>query len=232
MHARPLTSCPTQSNPVDSSLPGSSVHGILQARIPEWEAMPSSRYLSHPGIKLAPLLSPALADRFFTISTIRGSQTKASIHQFSFPSDSFKLREFDYVYIKWNYFVTKKRGGGGASLVVQTVKHLPANAGDPGWIPGSGRHLGEGNSNPFQYSCLENFSMDGGTCKVVVHGFAKNRTQLILWHFHFHIKYYKNFDRMYIRSTFQDYSKKSIRQAILTFHRSKNSSTKWALIMI
>ena len=111
MHARPLTSCPTQSNPVDSSLPGSSVHGILQARIPEWEAMPSSRYLSHPGIKLAPLLSPALADRFFTISTTRGSQTKASIHQFSFPSDSFKLREFDYVYIKWNYFVTKKGGG-------------------------------------------------------------------------------------------------------------------------
>ena len=30
------------------------------------------------------------------------------------------------------------------------------NAGDPGLIPGLGRSLGEGNGNPFQYSCLEN----------------------------------------------------------------------------
>ena len=33
----------TLSNPMDSSLPGSSVHGILQARILEWLAMPSSK---------------------------------------------------------------------------------------------------------------------------------------------------------------------------------------------
>ena len=35
------------------------------------------------------------------------------------------------------------------------------NAGDPGLIPGLGRSLGEGNGNPFQYSCLEN-PMDRG----------------------------------------------------------------------
>ena len=35
------------------------------------------------------------------------------------------------------------------------------NAGDPGWIPGSGRSPGEGNGNPLQYSCLEN-PMDRG----------------------------------------------------------------------
>ena len=35
------------------------------------------------------------------------------------------------------------------------------NAGDPGSIPGSGRSSGEGNGNPFQYSCPEN-PMDGG----------------------------------------------------------------------
>ena len=34
------------------------------------------------------------------------------------------------------------------------VKNMPANAGDTGSIPGSGRSSGEGNSNPFQYSCL------------------------------------------------------------------------------
>ena len=34
------------------------------------------------------------------------------------------------------------------------VKNLPADAGDAGSIPGSGRSTGEGNANPLQYSCL------------------------------------------------------------------------------
>ena len=36
-------SCPTLFDSMDCSLPGSSVHGIFQARILEWVAMPSSR---------------------------------------------------------------------------------------------------------------------------------------------------------------------------------------------
>ena len=36
------------------------------------------------------------------------------------------------------------------------VKNPPASAGDVGSIPGSGRSSGGGNSNPLQYSCLEN----------------------------------------------------------------------------
>ena len=43
MHAKLLQSCPTLWDPMDCSLPGSSVHGILQARILEWVAMPFSR---------------------------------------------------------------------------------------------------------------------------------------------------------------------------------------------
>ena len=35
------------------------------------------------------------------------------------------------------------------------VKNLPANAGDLGLIPQSGRYPGERNDNPLQYSCLE-----------------------------------------------------------------------------
>ena len=42
-----------------------------------------------------------------------------------------------------------------APLVAQTVKNLPANAGDPGSITESGRYLREGNGNPLQYSCLK-----------------------------------------------------------------------------
>ena len=41
--AKSLQLCPSLCNPVDCSLPGSSVHGILQARILEWGAMSSSR---------------------------------------------------------------------------------------------------------------------------------------------------------------------------------------------
>ena len=37
-------SCPTLSDPMDCSLPGSSVHGIFQARILEWGAIAFSRY--------------------------------------------------------------------------------------------------------------------------------------------------------------------------------------------
>ena len=43
-----LQSYPTLCNPMDSSPPGSSVHGILQARILEWVAMPCSRGSSGP----------------------------------------------------------------------------------------------------------------------------------------------------------------------------------------
>ena len=35
--------CPTPCNPIDGSLPGSSVDGILQARILEWVVIPFSR---------------------------------------------------------------------------------------------------------------------------------------------------------------------------------------------
>ena len=42
-HAKSLHLCPTLCNPVDHSPPGSSVQAILQARIPEWVAVPSSR---------------------------------------------------------------------------------------------------------------------------------------------------------------------------------------------
>ena len=37
--AKSLQSCPTLRDPVDCSLPGSSIHGILQARVLEWGAI-------------------------------------------------------------------------------------------------------------------------------------------------------------------------------------------------
>ena len=55
------------------------------------------------------------------------------------------------------------------------VKNLPANAGDTGSIPGSGNFPGEGNGNPFQYSCLGN-PTDRGAWWAIVHGVAKSWT--------------------------------------------------------
>ena len=55
------------------------------------------------------------------------------------------------------------------------VKNMPVKAGDAGSIPGSGRYPGEGNGNPFQYSCLGN-PMDRGAQWALVHGVAKNQT--------------------------------------------------------
>ena len=56
-------------------------------------------------------------------------------------------------------------------------KESACSAGDPGWIPGSGRSPGEGNGNPLQYSCLEN-PMDRGGWPAIVHGVAKSPTGL------------------------------------------------------
>ena len=52
------------------------------------------------------------------------------------------------------------------------VKNSPANSGDPGSIPGSGRSPGEGNGNLLQYSLLEN-PTDRGAWWAAVHGVAK-----------------------------------------------------------
>ena len=48
VHAKSLQSFPTLCDPIDCSLSGSSVHGILQARLLEWVAVPSSRGSSRP----------------------------------------------------------------------------------------------------------------------------------------------------------------------------------------
>ena len=55
------------------------------------------------------------------------------------------------------------------------VKNPPANAGDPGSIPGLGRSPGERKGYPLQFSCLENL-MDRGAWWAIVHGVAKNQT--------------------------------------------------------
>ena len=69
-------------SPMDCSPPGSSVRGILQARILEWVAMPPAGDLPNSGIKPMSLMSPALADGFFTTST---TWEAPSLHTYILP---------------------------------------------------------------------------------------------------------------------------------------------------
>ena len=57
-------------------------------------------------------------------------------------------------------------------------KESVCDAGNWGLIPGWGRSPGEGNGNPFQYSCLEN-SIDRGDWQAIVHGVVRIGDDLV-----------------------------------------------------
>ena len=65
MCAKSLQLCLTLWDPMDYSLPGSSVHGIFQTRILEWLLCPSPGDFPDPGIEPLALMSLALAGGFF-----------------------------------------------------------------------------------------------------------------------------------------------------------------------
>ena len=83
---------------------------------------------------------------------------------------TYNGKESDKRYI---YLYTIHTHPGGS-----VVKNLPANAGDAGLIPGSGRYPGGGNGNPLQYSCLEN-PMNKGLWQATVHGITKNQIRIL-----------------------------------------------------
>ena len=195
------------ATPWNCSLPGSSIHGILWARILEWVAIPSSTRSLEP----VSLMSPALAGGFFTISTsweapIKGyqrlqinSQMKrySEWHpkQRSFsPHGAWNLAWWHLELFLFSSVEALQKGPksypsgfyGGCFPGGSEDKASPCNAGDWGSIPGLGRSPGEGNGNPLQYSCLEN-PMDRGAWWATVHGVAKNQTWLSdFTFFHFH----------------------------------------------
>ena len=65
-------SCPTLHDPMDRSPPGSSVHGILQARVPEWGAITFSTKLHQQPLKPEAMqgLIPVTEDQFPQALTI------------------------------------------------------------------------------------------------------------------------------------------------------------------
>ena len=83
----------------------------------------------------------------------------------SYPREKYShliiLDKLDKFYVKLGF-------SGGSD-----GKESACNAGDLSSIPGLGRSPGGGQSNPLQYSCLEN-SMDRGAWQATVHGVTKS----------------------------------------------------------
>ena len=96
-----------------------TVHGLLQARILEWLGIPFS----------GDLPNPAVEPRYPTLQVDSSPAEPPGK-----PNSGLQL-----IVVHRN-----NRGFPGGSV----VKNLPANVGDIGSIPGSGRSSGEGNSNP------------------------------------------------------------------------------------
>ena len=86
--------CPTLCDPMDCSPPGSSVHGILQARMLKWVATPFSRGSSQTmlGIEPLSLTSSALAGGFFNTSVVWEAYVSDQISR-SVVSDSLQPHE-------------------------------------------------------------------------------------------------------------------------------------------
>ena len=76
-------SCLALWDPLDSSPPGSSVHGILQARTLEWVAIPFSRRSSPPKDQTH---VSCIAGRFFTVWATRGFKMLHSLRLFHIPT--------------------------------------------------------------------------------------------------------------------------------------------------
>ena len=111
MQAKPLQLCPTLWDPMDCSLPASSVHGLLQAEC--WSVLPFScpGDLLSPGTNPKTLTSPALEDKFFTTSatSVQFSSVAQSCLTLCEPMDCstpglpvhHQLPEFTQTHVHW-----------------------------------------------------------------------------------------------------------------------------------
>ena len=100
VHTKLLQLCLTLCDPTDWSLPGSSVHGILQARTLEWVAMPSSRGSSQPRDQTQ---ISCIAGGFFTVWATREAQEYWSGYPIPSPVDLPNAK------LTWNAISTKER---------------------------------------------------------------------------------------------------------------------------
>ena len=97
-------SCPILCNPMDCSLPGSSVHGILQAKILEWVVISFSRGSFQPRNRTQ---VSCTADRFFTLWATREAPPSAWVSLFP-ETHNIEIKPINYPKITFEWSSEKK----------------------------------------------------------------------------------------------------------------------------
>ena len=141
-----VVQCLALCNPLDCGPAGSSVHGILQARIWEWEPFPSPGDLLEPGIEPASLASLALAGTFFTpvpksLSNRPVNHSGCNLrmsHPPTWKGKSDSTSSSLSIYQRGNRCREEKRLTGGSSLTPRLLwlSSEPSRASTP-WSPGN-----------------------------------------------------------------------------------------------
>ena len=98
-----VQSCLTLCDPIDCSWPGSSVHGILQARILEWVAVSSSRGSSWPRDWPAAPVSPALAGGFLTTPLPEKPKLKVVYENFLMRNPNMRVLSWENHSSTWSF---------------------------------------------------------------------------------------------------------------------------------
>ena len=166
------------------SLPGSSDHGIFQARVLEWVAISFSRESERWSERPLAIWQYLLKLKLQLTQQVH-LQAAACTQHGGYDHMRKAVEE------EWGPSTCPPlvRGNGKialflqnrASLVAQLVENLPAtqettcSRGDAGSIPGSGRFSGKRNSSRLQHSCLENFRQR--TWWPTVHGVTESLTE-------------------------------------------------------
>ena len=173
-------SCPTLGNPMDCSPPGSSIHGIFQARVLEWVAISFSRRSSLPRDWT---WVSCIVSRCFTIWATREvtkwinllKWIKLIYNHSDFFTHTNKLlalfcliKDFDQLYISWRRqwhptpaLLPGKSHGRRSLVSCRPWGREESDTTEQLHFHFSLSCIGEGNGNPLQCSCLEN-PRDGG----------------------------------------------------------------------
>ena len=160
--AKSLQSCPTLSDPMDCSLPGSSIHGIFQARVLEWGAIA----FSNVNIKCYQKKRTLLDILILCFSILILIYIDAG-------SDIFWRRQWHPTPV----LLSGKSHGRRSLVGCSPWGREESDTTERLHFLFSRSCVGEGNGNPLQCSCLEN-PRDGGASWAAVYGVTESRTQL------------------------------------------------------
>ena len=195
-------SCPTLRDRMDCSLPGSSIHGIFQARVLEWVGIAFSFFFlgSHQTVLWPNNQQLSSLNTLIPLDWFRRPESPFANGWTTFLRPFFPLLFIEIVSAGYFLFRSSKKAQRNPqetlslshrklSFILSSLltiwgfpggsdgKESVCSAGDLGSIPGLGRSLEEGNGYPLQYSCLDN-PMDRGAWWATVHGVARSWTRL------------------------------------------------------